>query len=120
MRVTTVQRAALGARHQRLDPAFYVRRQSIRAVVDWDGAQHVRLADLVMAIQDGARLPAAPAGVPILCLSNLQPCEVDLHGLRYVDGTRAIGQNCGRATWSSHVLRNLSAPPWSQRRCQHR
>ena len=87
MRMTTVQRTVLGEHHRRLDPAFYVRHQSMRAVVDWDGTQHVRLADLVTAIQDGARLPAATAGIPILRLSNLRPCEVDLHNLRYVDGT---------------------------------
>ena len=87
MRMTTVQRAALSVGHWRLDPVFHLRHQRIRTVIDRDDAQHVPLADLVAAIQDGARLPAASAGIPILRLSNLRPCEVDLHDIRYVDGT---------------------------------
>lgn len=89
MRVATLSRTELGDRRVRLDPAFYVGRARVRATVDSDGSRYVRLDDIVASIHDGARLPAATVGIPMLRLKNVQPCELDLAAMTQVDGEAA-------------------------------
>lgn len=89
MRVTTLSRTDLGKRHVRLDPAFYVGRELVRSKMSSEGSRHVRLEDIVESIHDGARLPSAASGIPMLRLNNVRPCELDLSGMTHVDGTAA-------------------------------
>ena len=85
MREATIQRCRLGSPHMRLDPAFYFRRTGLRKLLDDEGTRHVPLADIVAEVHDGARLPAAQIGIPLVRLSNLRACEFDLSGLQCVD-----------------------------------
>ncbi|MCC4321486.1 restriction endonuclease subunit S [Streptomyces malaysiensis] len=89
MRVATLSRADLGKRHVRLDPAFYLGRELVRSTMNSEGSRHVSLEDIVEAIHDGARLPSAASGVPMLRLNNVRPCELDLSRMAQVDGTAA-------------------------------
>lgn len=89
MRVAMLSRSDLGERHVRLDPAFYVRRDLVRSAVSSESSRHVRLDNIVEAIHDGARLPFAATGVPMLRLKHVRPCELDLTGVTYVDGAAA-------------------------------
>jgi hypothetical protein len=89
MRVATLSRTDLGKRHVRLDPAFYVGRELVRSTMSSAGNRHVRLEDIVESIHDGARLPSAASGIPMLRLNNVRPCELDLSGMTHVDGTAA-------------------------------
>jgi len=43
------------------------------------------LSEIVAELHDGARLPAAKTGIPLVRLSNVRACELDLTGLRCVD-----------------------------------
>ncbi len=54
-----------------------------------ESSRHVRLEDMVEFIQDGARLPSAEPGIPMLRLNNVLPCELDLSGMALVDGAAA-------------------------------
>lgn len=85
MRVTTVQRILVGNRNKRLDPPFYFGRIDISELVEREDARHVLLGDLLAELHEGTRLPLKDNGIPLLRLSNLQPCEVDFQNLRYVD-----------------------------------
>ena len=87
MRVTTLSRADLRERHVRLDPAYYVGRERVRSTVNAEHSRTVRLADLIETVQDGARLPVAATGVPIVRLSNIGPCELTLAGMGHADGS---------------------------------
>jgi hypothetical protein len=89
MRVATLSRTDLGKRHVRLDPAFYVGRDLVRSTMNSEGSRHVRLDDIVESIHDGARLPLAASGLPILRLNNVRPCELDLSDMTHVDGAAA-------------------------------
>ena len=89
MRIATLTRADIGKRHVRLDPAFYVGRQHVRSTVNAKSSQYVQLGDIIASIHDGARLPAAAAGIPMLRLNNVRPCEIDLGSLARVDGSAA-------------------------------
>lgn len=89
MRVATPSRSELGKRHIRLDPAFYLGRELIRATIGSEDSRHVRLADIVESIHDGARLPSAAEGTPMVRLNNVRPCELDLSGLTHADGAAA-------------------------------
>lgn len=89
MRVATLSRTDLGKRHVRLDPAFYVGRELVRSTMSSESSRHVRLEDVVEFIHDGARLPSAASGIPMLRLNNVRPCELDLSSMTYVDGTAA-------------------------------
>ena len=87
MRVATLSRTDLGKRHVRLDPSFYVGRELVRSTMSAEGSRHVRLGDIIESIHDGARLPSAESGIPMLRLNNVRPCELDLSGMTHVDGT---------------------------------
>jgi hypothetical protein len=89
MRVVTLSRTDLGKRHVRLDPAFYLGRELVRSTMSSEGSRHVSLEDIVESIHDGARLPSAASGIPMLRLNNVRPCELDLSGMTHVDGTAA-------------------------------
>lgn len=89
MRIATPSRSDLGKRHVRLDPAFYVGRALVGATMGSEGSRNVRLLDIVESIQDGARLPAAATGIPMLRLKNLRPCELDTNDATHVDGAAA-------------------------------
>jgi hypothetical protein len=89
MRVVTLSRTDLGKRHVRLDPAFYLGRELVRSTMISEGSRHVSLEDIVESIHDGARLPSAASGIPMLRLNNVRPCELDLGGMTHVDGTAA-------------------------------
>jgi hypothetical protein len=89
MRIATLSRTDLGKQHVRLDPAFYVGRELVRSTMSSEGSRHVRLEDIVESIHDGARLPSAATGIPMLRLNNVRPCELDLSGMTRVDGTAA-------------------------------
>jgi hypothetical protein len=89
MRVVTLSRTALGKRHVRLDPAFYLGRELVRSTMSSEGSRHVSLEDIVESIHDGARLPSVASGIPMLRLNNVRPCELDLSGMPHVDGTAA-------------------------------
>lgn len=109
MRVATVHREGLGSQHLRLDPSFYVRRTSLRRLLDGDETSHVPLADIIAEMHDGARLPAARAGIPLVRLSNLRACELDFTSLRCVDSSAS-------GSWpqvrSGDVLFTRSAMPF--------
>ena len=108
MRVTTLSRADLGKRHVRLDPAFYLGREMVRATIGAEGSRHVRLLDIVESISDGARLTGVPSGIPMLRLKNIRPCELDMSDLTQVDG--------GAAKWvnvrANDVLFTRAAQPF--------
>ena len=87
MRVTTLSPAELRERHVRLDPAYYVGRERVRSTVNAERSRTVRLADIVEAVQDGARLPVAATGVPVVRLSNIGPCELSLASMSHADGS---------------------------------
>ena len=87
MRVTTLSREDLGERHVRLDPAFYLGRERVRATVDAERSRNVHLADVIESVQDGARLPVATAGVPLIRLGNIGPCELMLADMSHADGS---------------------------------
>jgi hypothetical protein len=89
MRVVALSRTDLGKRHVRLDPAFYLGRELVRLTMSSEGSRHVSLEDIVESIHDGARLPSAASGIPMLRLNNVRPCELDLSGMTHVDGTAA-------------------------------
>jgi hypothetical protein len=89
MRVATLFRTDLGKRHVRLDPAFYVGRELVRSTMSSESSRHVHLDDIVEFIQDGARLPSAASGIPMLRLNNVRPCELDLSGMTHGDGAAA-------------------------------
>jgi len=89
MRVAMLSRTDLGKRHVRLDPAFYVGRALVRSTMNSEGSRHVRLEDIVESIHDGARLPSATSGLPMLRLNNVRPCELDMSGVTHVDGAAA-------------------------------
>jgi|GEM_PF-2010308 len=85
MRETTIQRCRLGSPHARLDPSFYFHGTRLRKLLDDEGMRHAALADLVAEVHDRARLPAASSGVPLVRLSNLRVCEIDLSELHRID-----------------------------------
>ena len=85
MRMTTLTRADLRERHIRLDPAYYVGRESVRSTVNAERSRTVRLADIIETVQDGARLPVVTTGVPIIRLSNIGPCELSLASMSHAD-----------------------------------
>ena len=87
MRVTTLSRADLRERDVRLDPAYYVGRVRVRSTVNAERSRTVRLADIVETVQDGARLPVVTAGVPIVRLSNIGPCELSFASMSHADGS---------------------------------
>ena len=87
MRVTTLSRADLRERDVRLDPAYYVGRERVRSTVNAERSRTVRLADIIETVQDGARLPVVTAGVPIVRLSNIGPCELSLASMSHADGS---------------------------------
>ncbi len=89
MRVAMLSRTDLGKRHVRLDPTFYVGRALVRSTMNSEGSRHVRLEDIVESIHDGARLPSATSGLPMLRLNNVRPCELDMSGVTHVDGAAA-------------------------------
>ncbi|MEU7399606.1 hypothetical protein, partial [Streptomyces albogriseolus] len=89
MRVVALSRTDLGKRHVRLDPAYYLGRELVRSTMGSEGSRHASLEDIVESIHDGARLPSAASGIPILRLNNVRPCELDLSGMAHVDGTAA-------------------------------
>jgi len=89
MRVATLCRTELGKRHVRLDPAFYVGRALVRSTMNAKSNRHVRLSDIVDSIHDGARLPSAASGVPMLRLNNVRTCELAMDGLTQVNGSAA-------------------------------
>ncbi len=89
MRVVALSRTDLGKRHVRLDPAFYLGRELVRSTMSSEGSRHVSLEDIVESIHDGARLPSAASGIPMLRLNNVRPCELDLSGMAHVDGIGA-------------------------------
>lgn len=93
MRVVTLSRSDLGKRQVRLDPAFYLGREYVRLVESTHDNQVVRLSDIVESVHDGARLPTVRAGVPMLRLNSLRPCELDLTTAVQVDGTAAKWMN---------------------------
>jgi len=108
MRVATLSRSDLGKRHVRLDPAFYVRRDLVRSTMNSESSRHVRLDDIVESIRDGARLPSAVTGIPLLRLTNVRPCELDLTGITHAD--------CSAANWvnveENDVLFTRAAQPF--------
>ena len=87
MRVTTLSRADLHEQHIRLDPAYYVGRKRVRSTVNAERSRTVLLADVIESVQDGARLPVATAGVPLIRLGNIGPCELTLAGMGHADGS---------------------------------
>ena len=87
MRVTTLFRADLHEQHIRLDPAYYVGRKRVRLTVNAEHSRTVLLADVIESVQDGARLPVATAGVPLIRLGNIGPCELTLAGMGHADGS---------------------------------
>lgn len=89
MRIATLSRSDFGKRHVRLDPAFYVGRALVRWTMSAASSRHVRLDDIVESIHDGARLPSAATGIPMLRLKNVRPCELDLIGMSHADGRAA-------------------------------
>jgi hypothetical protein len=86
MRMTSLPRAVLGNPHWRLDPSFHLQQENIESLVSADTPAHASLGDLVSEILDGARLPSAQSGIPILRLSNLRACDIDFNDLGYVRG----------------------------------
>ncbi|ONF62213.1 restriction endonuclease subunit S [Amycolatopsis keratiniphila] len=108
MRVVTLSRADLGKRHVRLDPAFYLGRELVRSTMSSEGSRHVSLEDIVESIHDGARLPSAASGIPMLRLNNVRPCELDLSSMAHVDGTAAKWINVQR----NDVLFTRAAQPF--------
>jgi len=89
MRVATLSRSDLGKQNVRLDPAFYAGRELVHATIGAEGSRYVRLLDIVESVLDGARLPAAASGIPMLRLKNVRPCELDLSDVAHVDGAAA-------------------------------
>lgn len=87
MRVTTLFRADLHEQHIRLDPAYYVGRKRVRSTVNAERSRTVLLADVIESVQDGARLPVATAGVPLIRLGNIGPCELTLADMGHADGS---------------------------------
>ncbi|MDY0059839.1 MAG: hypothetical protein RBU45_08525 [Myxococcota bacterium] len=87
MRVATTSRKELGQQHLRFDPAFYLGRERARSIVNGTSSRQVRLGDIVDSIHDGARLPAACSGLPLIRLNNVRSCELDLSDLAQVDGS---------------------------------
>jgi len=85
VRVETVARTSLGRKHMRLDPSFYLRRIGLRRLLDEEDTRHVTLTDIVAELHDGARLPTARSGVPLIRLSNLRACELDLVNMGCAD-----------------------------------
>jgi hypothetical protein len=93
VRVVTLSTNDLRKLQLRFDPAFYVGREYLPTAEDWDGSRRVRLGDIVESVAEGARLPTASEGVPMLRLNNVRPCEVDLANVVQVDGTVAKWMN---------------------------
>lgn len=87
MRVATLSRTDLGERHVRLDPPFYLSRERVQATLGAERSRNVRLADVIESVQDGARLPVATAGVPLIRLGNIGPCELTLADMTHADGS---------------------------------
>lgn len=87
MRVATLLRTELEARHVRLDAAFYLGREAARAKVEAEGSRIVPLADLVASIHDGARLPAAATGIAMLRLGSVRHCEINLNDASRVNAS---------------------------------
>lgn len=87
MRLAVLSRSSLGEQHIRLDPTFHFGRELVRDTLGAEGSQHARLLDIVESVSDGARLPNAASGIPMLRLKNVRPCELDMSGLTRVDGS---------------------------------
>jgi hypothetical protein len=84
VRITTIQYSDINAPDQRLDPAFYRRKGEIGHLVENDDTRTILLADALAELSDGVRLPMRDAGIPMLRLNNLKPCEVDFGDLACV------------------------------------
>lgn len=89
MRIATLSRSDFGKQHVRLDPAFYLGRALVPSTMSAENSRHVRLDDIVEFIHEGARLPSAATGIPLLRLRNVRPCELDLTGMTHADGQAA-------------------------------
>jgi len=84
LRLTFLPRAGLDSPHWRLDPSFQFQQENIESLVSADAPAHACLGDLVSELLDGARLPSAESGIPVLRLSNLRACDIDFNDLGYV------------------------------------
>jgi len=89
MRVVTLSRQDLGEGQVRFDPAFYIGRDYVRSAEGREGNRLVRLGDIVEFVRDGARLPTVAAGIHMLRLNSVRPCELDLAIAVQVDRSAA-------------------------------
>ena len=83
MRAATIQRTSLSNRNLRFDPSFYVRTHRLQNLFD-SKEELIPLRDLLSEMHDGARLRSTDSGIPMVRLSDLHPCELEIENLSQV------------------------------------
>ncbi len=84
MRRITVQYNQLSGKGNRLDPRFYLGRETVKSITASDAEKFVKLGDLLDYFADGSRLTSCESGIQMLRLSNLDACDIHFLPLKYV------------------------------------